>query len=151
MLDSYNPEALGAVFVARAEASRLGSSAIDTEHLLLGVLRAGKTVVWPVLTDLEIDADEIVKEVEKTAQWQRDVPTSDDLPLTLGAKRVLDYAEKEVATTAATPGPSQVGAEHILIGLLRAEQGYASAILLRKGLQVEKLRDEIRKLKSKRP
>jgi ATP-dependent Clp protease ATP-binding subunit ClpC len=140
VFERYDTEALQVIFVARSEASRMGASEIDTEHLLLGVLRMGKGIVWPVLSD-RLQPAEVATEIEAAVK-QREVriPESADMPLTLAAKAVLGYAEEEAAAL----GVSRIGAEHILLGLLREEKGYASGLLRRKGLQLDEMRAAIR-------
>jgi ATP-dependent Clp protease ATP-binding subunit ClpC len=140
MFDRYSQEALLVIFSARGEATRLGASAIDTEHLLLGVCRVGKGVAWAVLEDLSMKRGDLIQEIDASAKWRVATQESDDLPLSTSAKQVLRYAEEEADSS----GASTVAPEHILVGLFRAEDGYGFMAMRRRDIDLDDLRNAIR-------
>jgi ATP-dependent Clp protease ATP-binding subunit ClpC len=95
MFERYTEKARRVIFFARYEASQFGSPYIETEHLLLGVLREDKSVSTRAIPNL--DAESFRQEIERATLTRKVVPTSVDLPLSNESKRVLHYAAEEAA------------------------------------------------------
>jgi ATP-dependent Clp protease ATP-binding subunit ClpC len=94
MFEHYTEKARRTIFFGRYEASEFGSAYIETEHLLLGLLREDKALANRFLRS-RADVDSIRKQIERHTVPGEKVPTSVDLPLSLGCKRVLTYGAEE--------------------------------------------------------
>ena len=138
MFERYTEKARRVVFFARYEASKFGSPQIETEHLLLGILRENKDLTRKLPPR---SAESIRKEIEATAVRGEEFPTSVDLPLSNESKRVLAYAAEEAERL----GHKHIGTEHLLLGLLREENSLAATLLRERGVKLEAMRKEIEK------
>ncbi|HEX8710379.1 MAG TPA: Clp protease N-terminal domain-containing protein [Terracidiphilus sp.] len=138
MFERYTEKARRVIFFARYEASQFGSPYIETEHLLLGMLREDKA-----LTDRFLRAHSVVetirKEVEEHTTVREKTSTSVDLPLSNESKRVLAYAAEEAERL----GHKHIGTEHLFLGLMREEKCLAAEILKERGLKLEAVREEL--------
>ncbi len=139
MFEKYNEKARRALFFARYEASKLGSRVIETEHVLLGVLREGEETVMQLLGTFEIKPDEVRREIEGERIFVERVSSTADLPLSEETKKVLAYASHE----AETMSHSTVGSEHLLIGILKVEDCLAMRVLTQAGLDLYTVREEV--------
>jgi acetyltransferase-like isoleucine patch superfamily enzyme len=138
MFERYTEKARRVIFFARYEASQFGSPYIETEHLLLGLLRADKPLVDRFLR-AQASAESIRKQIETHAAIREKIATSVDLPLSNEGKRVLAYAAEE----AKRQGDKHIGPEHLLLGLLREEKCSAAQILEKCGVNLAQVRDEL--------
>src|SRR5216110_3126677 len=126
--------------MAREEAARLHHEYVGTEHILLGLIREGEGVAAAVLTNLNVDLEEIQQKIEETVKKGKATqPVGPDLPYTSRAKKVLELAMSEAREI----NHSYVGTEHLLLGLLREEKGIAAQVLTDKGITLAKARDEM--------
>jgi len=139
MFERYTEKARRVIFFARYEASQLGSRCIETEHLLLGLLREDKALAGRFFPRAQATLDGIRKEIEGRTQKREKVSTSVELPLSDQSKRVLTYASEEADRLL----HNYIGTEHILLGLLRAEDSLAADILQQKGLRLSRVREEL--------
>ncbi len=138
MFERYTESARRVVFFARYEASNFGSPCIDTQHLLLGLLREDKEVVRHVL--LRADFDALRQEVtSRIGPGAKSIPTNVDLPLSEHAKRALSYAAEEADRLNHRP----IGTTHLLIGLMRDDKFASAASLLQLGAHLESLRKRV--------
>ena len=129
--------------MAREEAARLHHEYVGTEHILLGLIREGEGVAAAVLTNLNVDLDEIQQKIEETVKkGKAAAATGPDLPYTSRAKKVLELA----MTEARELNHSYVGTEHLLLGLLREEKGIAAQVLTDAGVNLEQSRAETLRL-----
>ena len=120
--------------MAREEAARLHHEYVGTEHILLGLIREGEGVAAAVLTNLNVDLDEIQQKIEETVKKGKAAAAAGpDLPYTSRAKKVLELA----MTEARELNHSYVGTEHLLLGLLREEKGIAAQVLTDAGVNLE--------------
>ena len=94
MFERYTERARRVIFFARYEASQLGSNSIETEHLLLGLIREGKGLTSRIFSKSHLSMETIRKEIEGRALYRDKVSTSVDIPLSLESKRVLGYARR---------------------------------------------------------
>jgi hypothetical protein len=135
MFERYTEKARRVIFFGRYEASNLGTRYIDTEHLLLGLLRDNQALIRKVSLDVSYESarDEIVKAIPPQ---QTKVPLSADLPLSENSKRVLRYAAEEAERL----GMKHIGAEHLLLGLVSDPQFPSAKFLGRFGVDLEMLR-----------
>ena len=117
MFEKYNEKARRALFFARYEASKLGSRVIESEHILLGVLREGEEIVGEILNHFDVKADDLRREVEGERVFVERISSTAELPLSEEAKKILAYASHEAESML----HAAVGSEHLLIGILRVE------------------------------
>src|SRR5216110_1789092 len=129
--------------MAREEAARLHHEYVGTEHILLGLIREGEGVAAAVLTNLNVDLEEIQQKIEETVKKGKAAAAAGpDLPYTSRAKKVLELAMSEAREL----NHSYVGTEHLLLGLLREEKGIAAQVLNSLGVSLEEARAETLKL-----
>src|SRR5437762_8730055 len=138
MFERYTEKARRVIFFARYEASQFGSPYIETEHLLLGLLREDKALTNRFLRS-HASVESIRKQIEGHTTIREKVSTSVDLPLSNECQRVLAYAAEEAERLS----DKHIGTEHLLLGLLREEGSFAAAILRERGLSVEAVRAEL--------
>ncbi|MBS1821450.1 MAG: hypothetical protein JST61_05685 [Acidobacteria bacterium] len=138
MFERYTEKARRVVFFARYEASEFGSSTIESEFLLLGLLRESKDVVYRWLG--EGDWQTILREeVEKRVYKEKRISTSVDLPLSDDAKRVLAYAAEEAERL----GHSMIGTEHLFLGLLHDPGSRCGKMLVERGVDIRAVRSTL--------
>lgn len=138
MFEKYTEKARRVIFFARYEASQFGSPYIETEHLLLGLLREDKALSNRFLRGHD-EVEAIRKPVEDHTVMREKVSTSVDLPLSNEGKRVLAYAAEEAARLS----HQHIGTEHLLLGLLREENSFAAQLLKERGITLSQIRDEL--------
>src|SRR3954452_12016370 len=139
MFERYTERARRVIFFARYEASQLGSNSIETEHLLLGLIREGKGLTSRIFNKSHLSMEAIRKEIEGRALYREKVSTSVDIPLSTESKRVLGFASEEAERML----HNYIGTEHILLGLMREEKSVAAGILSEKGMRLSAVREEI--------
>ena len=130
--------------MAREEAARLHHEYVGTEHILLGLIREGEGVAAAVLTNLNVDLDDIQQKIEETVKKGKAPAAAGppDLPYTSRAKKVLELAMSEAREL----NHSYVGTEHLLLGLLREEKGIAAQVLTDADVSLEQARAETLRL-----
>jgi ATP-dependent Clp protease ATP-binding subunit ClpC len=138
MFERYTEKARRVIFFARYEASQFGSPYIETEHLLLGLLREDKALTNRFLRS-HASVESIRKQIEGHTTIREKVSTSVDLPLSNECKRVLAYAAEEAERLS----HKHIGTEHLLLGLLREEKCFAAEILHERGLRLSSVREEL--------
>src|SRR5256714_250065 len=138
MFERYTEKARRVIFFARYEASQFGSPYIETEHLLLGLLREDKALTNRFLRS-HASVESIRKQIEGHTTIREKVSTSVDLPLSNECKRVLAYAAEEAERLS----HKHIGTEHLLLGLLREEKCFAAEILHERGLRLSTIREEL--------
>jgi ATP-dependent Clp protease ATP-binding subunit ClpC len=138
MFERYTEKARRVIFFARYEASQFGSPYIETEHLLLGLLREDKALTNRFLRS-HASVESIRKQIESHTTIREKVSTSVDLPLSNECKRVLAYAAEEAERLS----HKHIGTEHLLLGLLREEKCFAAEILHERGLKLIQIREEL--------
>lgn len=140
MFERYTEKARRVIFFARYEASQFGSPYIETEHLLLGLLREDKALTNRFLRS-HTSVESIRKQIEQHTTIREKVSTSVDLPLSNECKRVLAYAAEEAERLS----HKHIGTEHLLLGLLREEKCFAAEILTERGLRLPAIREELQR------
>jgi len=139
MYERFTDRARKVMQLANQEAQRFNHEYIGTEHVLLGLIKEGSGVAANVLKNLEVDLRKIRMEVEKLVQSGPDMVTMGKLPQTPRAKKVIEYSMEEARNL----GHNYVGTEHILLGLLREQEGVAAQVLMNLGLKLEDVREEV--------
>lgn len=125
--------------LANQEAQRFNHEYIGTEHILLGLVKEGSGVGANVLKNLGVDLRRVRLEVEKLVKSGPEMVTMGKLPQTPRAKRVIEYAIEEARNL----NHNYVGTEHLLLGLLREQEGVAAQVLMNLGLKLEDVREEV--------
>ncbi len=139
MFEKYNEKARRALFFARYEASKLGSRVIESEHVLLGILREGEETVMALFSRFEVKPEDLRREVEGERVYVERISSTAELPLSEETKKVLAYASHEAESML----HQAVGSEHLLIGILRVETCVAMRILTQSGLDLYEVRKEV--------
>ena len=137
MFERFTDEARQVVVLAQDEARELRHDYIGTEHLLLGLLREDG-VAAGVLRGLNVTVDDVRGEVA-TIVGQGDEVTAGQMPFTPRAKKVLELGLREALSL----GHNYIGSEHILLGVVREDDGVAAHILHDSGLNSEMIRNEV--------
>src|SRR5271167_1879866 len=138
MFERYTEKARRVIFFARFEASQVGSPYIETEHLVLGLLREDKALILRFLPS-HASVESIRKQIEGHITIREKVSTSVDLPLSNECKRVLAYAAEEAERIS----EKHIGTEHLLLGILREEKCFAAELLRERGLSLSTVREEL--------
>ena len=139
MFERYTERARRVLFFARYEASQLGSISIETEHLLLGLIREGKGLTSRIFARSHLSLESIRKEIEGRTVFREKVSTSVESPFSAETKRVLQFAAEEADRLL----HNYIGTEHLLLGILREERSVAATILMEKGMRLNTVREDI--------
>ncbi len=138
MFQRYTEKARRVIFFARYEASNFGTPCIETEHILLGLLREDKALTHRFLPSVD-SVESIRQGVRAITPLRPKISTSVDLPLSDESQRVLSYAAEEVALL----NHKHLGTEHLLLALLREENCLAATLLRERGLMRDRVRAEL--------
>jgi enamine deaminase RidA (YjgF/YER057c/UK114 family) len=141
MFERFTEEARRSLFFARYEASQLGSVSIETEHLLLGLIREGKYLMRRVFARSPLSLENIRKEIEGRTVLREKVAISVEIPFSAETKHVLQFAAEEADRLL----HNDIGPEHLLLGILREERSVAASILIANGLRLDTVREDITK------
>ena len=145
MFNRFTVRARRVLFYARSEVSQLGSSAIEPEHILLGVLDEGNGLGCRILARTGDALDDFRSDIVRRLTGREKVPESDDIPFSASCERALLYAAEEADRLL----HNYVGTEHLLLGLLREERSVAAEVLAARGLRIEAVREAIVELLSR--
>jgi|GEM_PF-1065160 len=137
MFERYTEKARRVIFFARYEAIQFGSPYIETEHILLGLLRDDKALFHRLLPD--VNHQSIHKDVEAITAIPEKILTSVDLPLSDASKRVLKYAAEEADRLS----HRHIGTEHLLLGLLHETSDLGGQLLTARGAKLDEFRKKI--------
>ncbi len=137
MFEKYTERARRAIFFARYEASQFGGFSIESEHMLLGVLREDKVFAQRLVRG-HGRVEAIREQIEAATMVREKVPASVDLPLSNECKRALAYAAEEAVRLA----HKYIEPQHLALGLLREEGCFAARILKEHGIQLSALRED---------
>ncbi|MBN2584843.1 MAG: ATP-dependent Clp protease ATP-binding subunit [Planctomycetes bacterium] len=142
MFERFTDRARKVMALANQEAQRFNHEYVGTEHLLLGLVKEGSGVAANCLKNMGIDLKKIRIEVEKIVKSGPQMVTMGKLPQTPRAKKVIEFAIEEARML----GHNYVGTEHLLLGLLREQDGVAAQVLMNLGLRLDEVREEVLKL-----
>jgi uncharacterized damage-inducible protein DinB len=142
MFERFTEKARRVIYFARYEASNVGSPYIETEHLLLGLLREDKVLTNRFLQSPHESVESIRKQIDDRTMIRAKVSTSVDLPLSNECKRVLAHAAEEAHGFS----HRHIGTEHLLLGLMREEKCFAAEILQERGLRALSIREELHRM-----
>ncbi|MBI4668558.1 MAG: ATP-dependent Clp protease ATP-binding subunit [Elusimicrobia bacterium] len=135
----FSERAQRAILIAQEEAKRLNHDYVGTEHILLGLVTLNEGVAAQVLSNLGVDIKRVRAEIEKIVGAGDNIMQLGEIPFTPRAKKVLELAVEE----AQKMGHTYIGTEHILLGLIREEEGVAARVLENLGVRLEVVREEV--------
>jgi ATP-dependent Clp protease ATP-binding subunit ClpC len=139
MFEHYTERAIRVIQFARYEATQLGSRTIETEHLLLGLIREGNGITSRIFNRCKVTFDEIRKEIEARVVLREKFSPAIEPPPSPDVDKVLTFAAEEAEHL----NHKYIGTEHILLGILRLENCVAAEILRQKGMKLSVIRSEI--------
>ena len=138
MFEKFTEKAKRILFLARYEASQQGAKQIGTEHLLLGLLKEPEDSTRELFTRANVSVDLLQAELERRGPIREKLSTSVEIPFSDETKKVLQFAEEE-AERLMHPN---IGAEHVLLGLLRPEDSVAGRLLAERGMRLYAVRED---------
>jgi ATP-dependent Clp protease ATP-binding subunit ClpC len=141
MYEHFTERALKVMQLANQESRRFNHQYIGTEHILLGLVKEGSGVGSRVLRKLNLNPRKIRVKVERVFQTGPEMVTMRKQPLTPRAKKVIEYAMDEARNL----GQNYIGTEHLLLGLMREQEGVAAHVLMQLGMKLKDVRDAVRK------
>ncbi len=140
MFECFTDRARKVTALANQEAYRFNHEYVGTEHLLLGLIREWGGTGAYILKKIGIDLQKLKQDVEKTIKAGPDMVQMGKLPYTPRAKKVIEFAIEEARAL----GHNHVGTEHLLLGLLREDQGVGGILLISKyGINFNGARKEL--------
>jgi ATP-dependent Clp protease ATP-binding subunit ClpC len=139
MFDRFTDRAKKVMSFARQEAMKFNHEYIGTEHILLGLVQEGSGVAANVLKNMTIDLEKIRHEVEKIVKTGPSMVTMGQLPFTPRAKKVLELSMEEASQLS----HNYIGTEHLLLGLIRENEGIAAQVLMNLGVKLDEVREEV--------
>jgi len=142
MFDRFTDRARKVMALARKEAQRFNHDFIGTEHILLGLIQEGSGVAANVLKNLDIQPSKIRSEIDKHVQTGPALVSMGQLPFTPRAKKVLELSQEEANEL----GHNYIGTEHLLLGLIREQDGVAAQVLLDLGVKLDEVKSEVLEL-----
>jgi ATP-dependent Clp protease ATP-binding subunit ClpC len=140
MFERMTDRARRVIVLAQEEARKLLHNYIGTEHILLGLIHEGEGVAAVALADLKVNLEEIRKEVEGIIGLGQQAP-SGHIPFTPRAKKIIELALREALQL----GHNYIGTEHILLGIIREGEGVAAQVLVKSGLDLNRVRQAVLK------
>jgi ATP-dependent Clp protease ATP-binding subunit ClpC len=147
MNEMFSERARRAIEYSRDEAARLRHDYIGTEHLLLGLVRLGEGYAVECLQNIGIDLNELKQAVEDVVQPSGGTLTMGQLPLTPRAKKTLELSAQEARALRS----KEIDTEHLLLALLRDEEGVASQVLSQYDVDYKEVYEELKNIKAGRP
>jgi ATP-dependent Clp protease ATP-binding subunit ClpC len=139
MFERYTESARRALFFARYETTQLGGTAIEAEHVLLGLLREIDGVAAKILAHAHVSVDSLWNEIEERVASRKKVGTSVEIPFSPETKRALQFAAEEADRLR----HKHIGPEHLLLGLLREGTSVAGSVLVQRGVRLDQTRNLI--------
>ncbi|HWO57444.1 MAG TPA: ATP-dependent Clp protease ATP-binding subunit [bacterium] len=147
MNDMFSEAARKAIEYARDEAARLRHDYIGTEHLLLGLIRLGEGMAIDIISNIGIDLAELKTSVEEVVQPSGGTMTMGQLPLTARAKKTLEVAGQEARALKS----KEIDTEHILLALLKDEEGVAAQVLSMYDVDYKDAYEELKNIRGGKP
>jgi ATP-dependent Clp protease ATP-binding subunit ClpA len=138
VFERFSERAQHVVVLAQDEARALKHNYIGTEHILLGLLREQTGPAARVLESFGVTVEAVRHKIARIV-GQGDEVTTGQIPFTPRTKKVLELALREALSL----GHNYIGTEHILLGLVRENEGVAARILVDFGAGAEMIRDEV--------
>lgn len=125
MFEKFTERGRKIIIYAKEEAERRNNDYLGTEHLLLAILREEDSIPITIIKKMGLTVDEIKFEVEKNLPIGGSLLTFGDIPFTPRAKKVLELAIEEARLL----GHNYIGSEHLLLGIVREDEGVAGKVI----------------------
>jgi ATP-dependent Clp protease ATP-binding subunit ClpC len=138
MFERVADDARKVMAVANKQAQQFGHGYIDTEHILLGLLKESSSTGAIILKDLGVNIENLLAEVEQLAKSRADKTEMEKLPRNPRARNVIEYAIKEARVLE----HNYIGTEHILLGLLQETDGIAAQVLTNLSVKLQDVREK---------
>ena len=142
MFERFTEHARNVMALANQEAQQFGHEYIGTEHILWGLAKEVTGVAAAVLKHFDVDLKPLRKEVEALLEGRPHKETVEALPQSQPAKDVLSSAIEEARAL----HHNYIGTEHLLLGLMHDSEMVSAQVLANLGLQLDAVRDEVRRL-----
>jgi ATP-dependent Clp protease ATP-binding subunit ClpC len=139
MFERYTEEARRALFFARFETSQRGGTSIESEHLLVGLIREARGPVNAILAHFQVTPQTLLREIDARVPPQEPVPTAVEIPFNPEVQRALTNAEEEADRLRHL----HIGTEHLFLALLGEDQSVAASVLNRQGVTLTAARQYI--------
>jgi ATP-dependent Clp protease ATP-binding subunit ClpC len=140
MFERYTEEARRALFFARFEASQRGSRSIESETLLLGLIRESRGPVNAILAHFQITPLTLLREIDaRVPAANESIPTSVEIPFSQEVKRALNHAAEEADRLR----HKHIGPEHLLLALLHEDESLAASVLSQQGVTLAAAREHV--------
>jgi len=136
MFERYTESARRALFFARSAVTQLGGPVIGTDHVILGLIHEGHGIVPWILDRSDVAREGLREEIEARVSVDDRVAFDATVPFSDETRRALQFAADEADDL----GHHHIGTEHMLLGLLREEQGGSTSILTSRGLRLDDVR-----------
>ncbi|PIS01462.1 MAG: NDP-hexose 4-ketoreductase [Chlamydiae bacterium CG10_big_fil_rev_8_21_14_0_10_35_9] len=141
MFDKFTNRAKQVIKLAKKEAQRLNHNYLGTEHVLLGLMKLGQGIAVNVLRNLNLDYETVRAEIERIVGYGPEIQVYGDPALTGKVKKVFEFANEEAANL----NHNYVGTEHLLLALLRQNDGVAAQVLENLNINLKEVRKEVLK------
>jgi excisionase family DNA binding protein len=141
-LAKFTERARRVLLLANEEASRYNHDGVGTEHMLLAIMSEWEGVGARVLNQLQVQPNEVRAKIETLHPAGKQPLGDSQIGVTQQGKGSLELAVQEAQSL----GHHYIGTEHMLLGLLREEEGLASQVLLKSGVTLEKARELVKQL-----
>src|SRR3990172_10341864 len=125
MFERFTDKGRKIIILAREEAERHQNDYLGTEHLVLAVLRESDGTAMSILKKMRLSTEQIRLERERNLPGGSNTMTFGEIPFTPRVKKVIEYAVEEARLL----GHNYIGSEHLLLGLLREEEGIGGKIV----------------------
>jgi ATP-dependent Clp protease ATP-binding subunit ClpC len=147
MNEMFTESARKAIEYARDEAARLRHDYIGTEHLLLGLIRLGEGGSIEIIANLGLELSDLKASIEEVVQPSGGTMTMGQLPLTARAKKTLEVSGQEARALKS----KDIDTEHILLALLKDEEGVAAQVLSTYEIDYKEAYEEFKNIQSGKP
>jgi ATP-dependent Clp protease ATP-binding subunit ClpC len=141
MFEKFTENGRKAFAIANREAQRFHHEGVETEHVLLGLIKEGESVTLKIFKTLDVDLKKLKLQCKKAGKAAHEEGDVEKMPQSPQIQHVIKYAVEEARQLK----HSVVGSEHILLGLIRETEGAASTLLAKQGITVESVREVIAK------
>ena len=142
MFERFTDRTRKVMALANIEAQRLNHEYIRAEHILLGLIKEGRGVGVQVLKNLGVDMEKLRIDLQKQLNSKTDESIIEEWAKTVCSKRAIERAIAEAKELKY----NYVCTEHMLLGLLRANDSATAKLLINKGLKLEDVRKEVLRL-----
>lgn len=146
MFERFTDRARRVIVLAQEEARMLNHNYIGTEHILLGLIHEGEGIAARALESLGVNLTAVREQVQEII-GSGPQASSGHIPFTPRAKKILELSMREAIQL----NHGYIGTEHILLGMVRANEGVANQILSKLGAEPAKVRQTVMDLISGYP